>query len=79
MTIPLHALPIAVSTHMAGTKKAVKMNGTVYVSPAMHDLIRHAEGDELRRILEAIPLLDLDARFPRGAFDFSQTMFTEDV
>lgn len=62
MTTPLHALPVAVSPLLAGSKWAVLWQGRLEVSPAMMDLIRRAETpEELERILGAIGLINLDA------------------
>ena len=57
--IPLSGIPIVECPSMVGQKKAVRMNGTIYLSPAMMDLVRHTEGDELERLLAAIPLTEL--------------------
>lgn len=53
-------IPIQVSQHMTGSKRALRFgNGPIILSPAMYELVRHAEGDELARLLAAIPLLQL--------------------
>lgn len=58
--IPLTAIPIAVSSFMVGFKYAVQFgDGPIYVSPAMYDLIRHATGDELKTLLEHLPVKQL--------------------
>lgn len=56
---PLFGLAVEVATSLAGSKRAVRMGRTLYVSPAMYDLIRHAEWAELERLLAAIPCLTL--------------------
>lgn len=66
MTTPMthiDGIAIQVSQHMVGSKKAVRIgNGPIVLSPAMYELVSKAETqDELRRLLEAIPLLQLPA------------------
>lgn len=58
---PLSSLELVVSESMRGSKRAVRVGNTIYVSPAMYDLIRHADQDELRRLLGQIPMLDFSA------------------
>jgi hypothetical protein len=66
----LVGMPVKASSYLVGSKQAVEMDGVLYVSPAMFDLMRHAEGDELERLLAAIPVLRLQCppslshRFP---------------
>lgn len=50
---------VAVCSALAGSKKAILQGNTVYVSPAMYDLISHASEEELKRILGAIEVLEL--------------------
>ena len=61
--VPLSAIPIQISAHLIGSKKAIRFgNGPILLSPAMHELVSKAESeDELRRLLETIPLLTLSA------------------
>ena len=54
----LNAIPIEECSFMKGCKKAVKANGKIYLSPAMMDLVKHADEDELQHLLANIPLLD---------------------
>ena len=56
---PLYGFKIQSNIYMAGSKKAIRQGDTIHVSPAMYDLISHAEGEELNRLLESIPLLNL--------------------
>lgn len=57
---PLAGVEIRVSPALAGQKHALRFgDGPIYVSPAMYDLIRHADPDELRRLLEAIHVRNL--------------------
>lgn len=52
---PLHGLEIKVSSYLAGCKHALQFgNGPVYVSPAMYDLIRNADEQELKLLLDTI-------------------------
>lgn len=39
----LDGLAVQVSPFMEGQKRAVQINETVYVSPAMYDLMKHAD------------------------------------
>lgn len=55
----LAGLRVEVCRYLAGSKRGLRMGQTVYVSPAMFDLIRHAEGDELRTLLEAIEVVTI--------------------
>lgn len=52
-------LKIAVSSVLAGGKRAVRMGDTVYVSPAMYDLIKSADEKELRLLLEKIEMITI--------------------
>lgn len=53
----LHVEPM-----LAGGRKSVLVGGRkLYLSPAMYDLVSHAEGDELRRILSRIELVHFPA------------------
>jgi hypothetical protein len=55
-------VPFDVSQYMKGMKKAVYVRGErIFFSPAMHDLVSHAEGDELAALLRAIPVTVLPA------------------
>jgi hypothetical protein len=55
----LAGLSIKVSQLLAGSKRAFKQGGTVYVSPAMYDLIRNADEAELRHLLANIRLVEI--------------------
>lgn len=57
---PIDGLPIRKCDFMAGAKHAVKADGIIHVSPAIMDLIHHTKGDELKRLLNSISVLDLD-------------------
>lgn len=55
---------VHVSSVLVGSKRAFRIGNEIWVSPAMYELIRHADPDELQRLLSAIPLLTLpDMRF----------------
>lgn len=56
---PLFGLGISVSQHLVGSKKAIRQGNTIYVSPAMYDLIKHANPDELKTLLEQIAVLTI--------------------
>lgn len=48
-------LELRVDPHLVGAKRAVRIGaGPILISPAMHDLITHASGGELKTILKAI-------------------------
>lgn len=56
----LTSIEIKVDPHLVGSKMAVRIErGPIYVSPAMMDLIQHADQDELRKLLASIKLLTL--------------------
>jgi hypothetical protein len=50
----LFGFEVHVNPVLAGGKKAVRQGNRMYVSPAMYDLISHAEGDELESLLKSI-------------------------
>ena len=52
-------LSVQVSQSLVGFKRAFRQGNTVYVSPAMFDLIKHADPDELRTLLEQIMVLTI--------------------
>lgn len=56
---PMFGLSVQVSQSLAGSKKAIRQGNTVYVSPAMHDLMKHADQDELRLLLEKIEMVTI--------------------
>lgn len=58
--IPLGGIGIKVDKTLIGCKNAVRIgNGDIHVSPAMYDLIKHADEKELRHLLESIKLLTI--------------------
>jgi hypothetical protein len=59
--IPWNGLEIIVSPNMVGCKNALRMGSEpkIYVSPAMYDLINHADEKELKTLLENIHILHL--------------------
>lgn len=61
MLDPISGVPVKVNPALSGSKNAVSIAGEIHVSPAMFELMRHAEGDELRRLLEAIKVIDLES------------------
>ncbi len=56
---PLNAIEIVRSEYMANMKNAVRMNGIVYVSPAMYELISKEEGAALERLLANLPIIEM--------------------
>jgi hypothetical protein len=58
---PLSGLRLAVSPGLAGSKRALLVGDTIYLSPAMHDLLTHAEGEELMRLCMAIEVIRMPA------------------
>lgn len=55
----LFGFNVTVSSALVGSKRAVRMGNTICVSPAMFDLIKHANEDELQRLLAAINVLTI--------------------
>lgn len=54
-------IPIRVHPMMEGSKTAILSDGVIYVSPAMHVLIKDAnENGTLTNFLSKLPLLNLD-------------------
>ncbi len=70
----LTGLSVHVVSHMVGMKKAVRQGDRLYVSPAMWDLLSHAEGAELERLLAAIPCTEIP-EFDLGKYAY-QEMFS---
>ena len=67
----LSGIEIRVDTSLVGSKKAVRLgDGPIYVTPAMMDLVQHAEGDELRRLLGSIPLVTIPDYSPDYSSDY---------
>jgi len=60
-------LRVAPRDALAGSKRAVKMGSTVYVSRAMFELMRHADERELRLLLEKIELVEIPE--PPGLYE----------
>lgn len=53
---------LKVSEYMDGAQKAVKYNGFIHVSKALHSLIIHANHEELQVLLSQIGVLDMDEK-----------------
>lgn len=66
---PHTGLSVCVSKHLAGSKRGVRQGNTVYVSPAMYDLMKHADPDELKLLLEKIEVVTI----PEMRFDLPMT------
>lgn len=65
---------IAVSNALVGSTKAVQFgDGPIHVSPAMWDLMKHADKAELRRLLESIHVVRIPKPTAGGLGDY---MFT---
>lgn len=58
----LAGFEIRCSPTMAGQSKCVKLGGVIHVSPAQWDLLKNARGDELKHLLENLPMLDMDGK-----------------
>lgn len=54
-----------VSRWLTGSKRAFREGNRIYVSPAMWELLTHAEGEELMRLLRAIEYVELPESLPR--------------
>jgi hypothetical protein len=59
VTFGVRGIPVVVSKALTGAKQAVFTEGTLHVSPAMFELMRHAEGDELEKLLANIPMVQI--------------------
>lgn len=55
--------------YMEGSKKAVKLNNRIYVSPEIYDLLLKEDGISLRTLLANIPLIDMGIFSPFGMMD----------
>jgi len=62
MAESLFGMEIRVNDLMVGSKSAVASDGVIHVSPAMFDLMRHAEADDIRRLMDSIPVLKVSGR-----------------
>lgn len=63
-----NGLRLVVSNGLAGSKRALLIGDTVHLSPAMYELMSHAEGEELMRLLKAIEVIEMP-RCAVGKFD----------
>jgi hypothetical protein len=64
MTFPafpdnLGGFTVAVCSALVGGKKAIIQGRTVYVSPAMFDLMMYANEEELKRLLNSIEAVEI--------------------
>ena len=50
---------VRVASALSGGSRAVRQGDVIYVSPAMYDLMSHADEAELERLLQAIRLVTL--------------------
>lgn len=56
----LTSLNVCIASNLIGSKRAIQNGDTLYVSPAMWDLIEHANDDgELETLLAAIPVVQM--------------------
>lgn len=55
-------IEVRVMSSMVGQSKCVKLGGVIHVSPAQWDLLKNARGDELKHLLENLPMLDMDGK-----------------
>lgn len=66
---PINGYTVTVATSLAGSKRAVRRGATLFVSPAMWDMISTAEGPaELAFIMNHITIVDLPYT-PPGYFN----------
>jgi hypothetical protein len=57
---PLFGFEIRVADYLKGSKKAVRQGNTIFVSPAMWDLMKHASDQaELEHLLSKIELVEI--------------------
>ena len=52
-------LQIRTSQKLIGQKHAIQFGAVLYVSPAMHSLIEHADQDELRHLMANIRIVNM--------------------
>lgn len=50
---------IHVSQYLTGCKNAIRNGDDLTVSPAMYELMKHANEDELQQLLEKIGVIDM--------------------
>lgn len=50
---------VEVSRHLVGSKKAIRQGNTIFVSPAMFDLMKHATQQELQFLLSKIEMFTI--------------------
>jgi hypothetical protein len=61
---------VQVHPYMVGERQAARIGNTFYVSPEMYEAMKRADSEELKRLLEDIPVIDLDAvRLPPELFE----------
>jgi hypothetical protein len=53
------SLYVFVARDLTGSRRAIRQGKSIYVSPAMFDLMKHADADELKRLLEAIHVVTI--------------------
>lgn len=53
----LFGLNLVESKTLFGSKYAVQKGNTVYLSPAMYSLVKHANEEELEQLLKSIPVV----------------------
>jgi hypothetical protein len=54
--IPLPSIDLVVNPLLAGCKTAVMVGTRLQVSPAFYSLVKHATGDELRKLLASLKI-----------------------
>lgn len=64
----LTGFPVAVCEWFKGSKNAVETGGTIYVSPAMWELMKDATPQELEHLLGKIGLIRIPAFDPFAPF-----------
>jgi len=65
MKIPLNYPLLHKTNKLAGSKYAIKINRALFVSPAMHDLIAHAESQsKLDELMKHINIVDISRYDP---------------
>lgn len=56
---PLRSVPVQVAPHLVGQKSAVFDGNALHVSPAMYDLMKNADEEELQKICSKIGFIDI--------------------
>lgn len=66
--------PLFVSASLVGSKRAIRTANGIWISPAMHDLIKNPRTlDELRTVLAKIEIVDMPSFSSSSGYAVTQT------